>query len=106
MNRLFYITEDNLAVYKKTLAQVWNDGKMTVDEKELLHNLRKHLNVTEKERLLFEEEILKNTERDADGQVMEVYKVALEQALADGKITKDERVILEKIKKRFNIKDI
>lgn len=97
---------DDLEIYKKTLAQVWKDGRMTSDERDILHILRDCLNVTEKEHLNMEEEILEKVESSTDSQVIEVYKVALEQALADGKITKDERAILEKIKKRFNIKDV
>ena len=61
--------------------------------------------MTEKEHLVLEEEILRNVEGSGDRQAIEVYKVAMEQALEDGKITEDERAILEKIKKRFNIKE-
>ena len=97
---------DDLIIYKKALAQVWKDGRMTSDERELLHILRDCLNVTEKEHLTLEEEILVNVEKSADSQAIEVYKVALKQALEDGKITEDERAILERIKKRFNIKEV
>ncbi|MEE9151456.1 MAG: hypothetical protein V3U20_06465 [Thermoplasmata archaeon] len=97
---------DDLEIYKKALAQVWKDGRMTSDERDILHILRDCLNVSEKEHLVMEEKILENAEKSADSKVIGVYKVALEQALADGKITEDERAILEKIKKRFNLKDI
>ncbi len=97
---------DDLEIYQKALAQVWKDGRMTSDERDLLRILRDCLNVNEKEHLALEEDILKKIEKSADRHVKEVYKVAMEQALADGKITEDERAILEKIKKRFNLKDI
>ncbi|UCG68357.1 MAG: hypothetical protein JSV09_11125 [Thermoplasmata archaeon] len=97
---------DDLEIYKKALEQVWKDGRMTSDERDILHILRERLNVTDKEHLILEEEILESAEKGADRQVKAVYKVALEQALADGKITQDERDILEKIKKRFHIEDV
>lgn len=96
---------DDLQIYKKTLTQVWKDGKMSSDERDILHILRDCLNVSNKEHLVLEEEILENAEKSADVNAKEVYKVALAQALEDGKITEDERAILEKIKKRFKIKD-
>jgi len=97
------LKRDDLEIYKQALAQVWKDGRMTSDERDILHILRDCLNVSEKEHLTLEEEILEGVERSSDKHAREVYKVALEQALEDGKITKDERAILEKIKKRFNI---
>ncbi len=97
---------DDLAIYKETLTQVWKDGRMTSDERDILHILRDCLNITEQEHLILEEEILEKAEKSADGQAKEIYQVALEQALADGEITEDERAILENIKKRFNIKDL
>jgi hypothetical protein len=97
---------DDLAIYKETLTQVWKDGRMTSDERDILHILRDCLNVSEQEHLVLEEEILEKAEKSTDGQAKEIYQVALEQALEDGKITDDERAILEKIKNRFNIKDI
>jgi hypothetical protein len=96
---------DDLEIYKKALTQVWKDGRVTSDERDILHILRDCLNVSEKEHLTLEEEILEGVERSADNQALQVYKVALEQALEDGKITKDERAILEKIRKRFNIRE-
>ena len=97
---------NDLEIYKKTLEQVWKDGRMTSDERDILQILRERLNITEKEHLILEEEILESAEKSADRQVKAVYKVAMEQALADGKITQDERDILEKIKKRFHLEDV
>jgi DNA-binding MarR family transcriptional regulator len=99
------VKRDDLQIYKKALTQVWKDGKMSNDERDILHILRDCLNVSNKEHLALEEEILENAEKGADGQAKEIYKVALEQALEDGKITDDERAILEKIKKKFKIED-
>lgn len=100
------VKRDDLEIYKEALTQVWKDGRMTNEERDLLHILRDCLNVSEKEHLVLEEQIFENAKTSTDSNVMAVYKVALEQALADGKITKDERAILEKIKKRFNLGDI
>ena len=99
------VKRNDLEIYKQALTQVWKDGRMTSDERDILHILRDCLNVSEKEHLKLEEEILEGVERSSDKHAIEVYKVALEQALEDGKITKDERAILEKIRKRFNIRE-
>jgi DNA-binding MarR family transcriptional regulator len=99
------VKRNDLEIYKQALAQVWKDGRMTSDERDILHILRDCLNVSEKEHLALEEEILEGVERSSDKHAIEVYKVALEQALEDGEITKDERAILEKIRKRFNIRE-
>ncbi|ODS35442.1 MAG: hypothetical protein A7315_05575 [Candidatus Altiarchaeales archaeon WOR_SM1_79] len=96
---------NDLEIYKQALTQVWKDGRMTSDERDILHILRECLNVSEREHLALEEEIFDSVGKTLDKKAMEVYKVALEQALEDGKITKDERAILEKIKKRFKIRE-
>lgn len=94
-----------IKVYKKALIQAWKDGKMTSDERDLLRNLRASLNISEKKHSQLEEVILKNAAATSDIRALDVYKVALKQALADNKISEDERAILEKIKKNFNIID-
>jgi hypothetical protein len=94
-----------LVIYKKALAQAWKDGKMTRDERQLLQILRGSLNITETEHMKLEEELLNEVEKTGDLKIKEVYKVALEQALMDQKISDDERAILERIRNRFNIKD-
>ena len=96
---------DVLVIYKNALAQAWKDGKMTHDERELLRNLRESLCITEKEHLALEEEIFKDARETEDQQALAVYRVALEQALSDEKISRDERAILEKIRVRFNIQE-
>jgi hypothetical protein len=86
------------------LIQAWQDGKMTSDERDLLRNLRLSLGISEKKHVQLEEEILENIASTANSKALEVYNIALQQALADKRISKDERAILEKIKKHLNIK--
>ncbi len=97
--------DDRITIYQKALEQAWKDGKMTRSERDLLLNLRKSLNITEKQHLQYEEEILKDIKATVSSEVMEVYKIALKQALEDNRISPDERAILEKIRKHFNIKN-
>jgi len=92
-------------IYKKALEQAWKDGKITVSERDILLNLRKSLKISEKEHILIEKQILEKIKNNASIEALKVYKVALEQALSDNKISDDEKAILEKIKKEFNIKD-
>jgi hypothetical protein len=95
---------NNLTIYKRVLTQAWKDERITSDEREILQNLRESLNITQKNHLRLEEEILKKVEKKSDRKVIEVYQTVLEQALVDGKITEDEKAILEMIKKRFHIR--
>jgi hypothetical protein len=95
-----------IEIFKEALSQAWKDGNLTRNEKEILRNLRKRLNITDKERMQIEEEVLREIRLGAQNQIVEVYRVVLEQALADGKINEYERAILEKIKERFNIEDV
>jgi DNA-binding HxlR family transcriptional regulator len=95
-----------IEIFKESLTQAWRDGNLTRSEKEILRNLRKRLNITDKERMQIEEEVLREIKLGAQNQIVEVYKVVLEQALADGKINEYERAILEKIKERFHIEDL
>jgi hypothetical protein len=96
---------ERIKIYKNALIQAWKDGKMTSDERDLLRNLRSSLNISEKKHVQLEEEILKNAAATSDIRALEIYKVALKQALSDNRISEDERAILEKIKKNFNIAD-
>jgi len=98
--------DDRISIYRQALIQAWRDGKMTNDERELLVTLRKSLGITEKEHMQIEADILYEFEHTKDKHIREVYRVALEQALADQKISPDEKAILEEIKKRFRLKDI
>jgi len=96
---------DRLKIYKKALEQAWDDGKITKSEHDLLLNLRNSLNISEKEHLKIEKQILKNPNHKSSSEALKIYKIALEQALADNKISADEKAILDKIKEEFSIKD-
>jgi hypothetical protein len=95
---------DKLKIYEKALEQAWKDGKMSISELDMLSNLRDTLNISNKEHIQLQEKILENI-KNTSSEVLEVYRIALKQAMADNKISNDERAILEKIKKHFNIKD-
>ena len=94
---------DKRGVYSVALAQAWKDGKLTQDEKDILGVLRERLGIGEREHRAMEKEVLASHQQPPNDSVIEVYKVALQQALEDGTITEDEQAILDKIKKRFNI---
>jgi len=97
---------NRITIYKKALEQAWKDGKITRSERDLLINLRQNLKISEKQHLQLEEEILQNIKNTVSTEAMEIYKIALKQALLDNRISKDERAILEKIRKYFNITDL
>ena len=91
-------------IYKSALKQAWLDGKITVDEREMLEELRKVLNITPIEHRRLEVELAKDTPITSN-EKCEIYKIALKQALEDGIITTDERKILEELRTVLGISE-
>jgi hypothetical protein len=96
-------TKDNLLIYKKALEQAWKDGKMTMDEKQIINSLRKSLNISEYNHLKIEEEILNNLENSSDIEQKSKYKEILGKVIDENNITRDEKLLLKKILKRFDL---
>jgi hypothetical protein len=94
-------------IYRHTLLQVWKDGKASMDEKEILDELRKILKISEEDHTKMEEKIIKYA-YPVRRRLLEIYEAAYRQALKDKKITQDERAILEKLRDKLGIdpKDI
>jgi len=94
-----------LEIYRRALAQAWKDGKITLDERDLLRTLRDSLGVTMEQHRELEDEIIQDVEHGEGDEALVAYRVALEQAKADGVITEDEQAILDKIREHFNIEE-
>jgi hypothetical protein len=89
-------------IYRHTLLQVWKDGKASMDEKEILDELRKILRISEEDHTKMEEKIIKYA-YPVRRRLLEIYEAAYRQALKDKKITEDERAILEKLREKLGI---
>lgn len=95
--------KDNIEIYRRVLDQAWKDGVMTSDEMDILLTLKESLGISGREHALLEKDILEAMGDGINHQALEVYRAALEQALADGRLSKDEEAILDSIRKKFNI---
>ncbi len=88
-------------LYRLTLKQVWLDGILTDEEKLLMNNLQRILNISDTEHALLEEQVKKDLEFVAKN----TYQIVLEQAWQDGIVTEDEADMLESLRKGLNISE-
>jgi DNA-binding MarR family transcriptional regulator len=91
-------------IYWHTLLQVWKDGRASVDEEEILEELRKILSISDQEHIKMQEKIIKCAS-PVRKKLLDIYSVAYEQALEDEMITEDERRILEVLREKLGIGD-
>ncbi|UCE75350.1 MAG: winged helix-turn-helix domain-containing protein [Methanomassiliicoccales archaeon] len=89
-------------IYRHTLLQVWKDGRASVDEEEILEELRKLLGISEEEHIKMQERIIRYA-YPVRKKLLEIYSEAYEQALNDEQITEDERKILEILREKLSI---
>lgn len=89
-------------IYWHTLLQVWKDGRASVDEEEILEELRKILGISNEEHIKMQERIIRYA-YPVRKKLLEIYSAAYEQALKDEKISKDERAILEVLREKLGM---
>jgi DNA-binding MarR family transcriptional regulator len=89
-------------IYWHTLLQVWKDGRASVDEEEILEELRKILGISEHEHVTMQEKIIKYA-HPLRKKLLEIYSSAYTEALKDEQITEDERAILNVLKEKLAI---
>lgn len=89
-------------IYWHTLLQVWKDGRASVDEEEILEELRKILDISNEDHIKMQEKIIRYA-YPVRKKLLELYSAAYEQALKDEKISKDERAILEVLREKLGI---
>ena len=94
--------EEQLDLYKAALKKAWEDGVITPHEHQIIENLRLSMGITDDMHAILEAEV-KGEAKTRPG--LDAYKAALEQAWIDKVITKDERAILERLKKVLQITD-
>jgi len=88
-------------IYKAALKRAWKDSVITLDERAILEDLRVKLGISERDHRILEEEILDRLEVSRPN--IEIYKVALREALSDSKLTRDEKALLKKLRETLNI---
>ena len=92
-------------IYEQALQAAWQDGILTLDEMNLLKQLRKTLKISDKAHLQIQDKILLNkNKKPSNNKVEKLYDIILSEAVKDNRITKDEQAILNRVKKHLNIK--
>jgi DNA-binding IscR family transcriptional regulator len=89
-------------IYWHTLLQVWKDGRASLDEEEILEELRKILGISEHEHVTMQEKIIRYA-HPLRKKLLEIYSAAYTEALKDEQITEDERAILNVLKEKLAI---
>lgn len=90
-------------IYKKALSKAWEDQILTRDEESMLKELRNALSISESDHRKLQEEILDQQEYEEPFNKKELYDHIHQVALRDGIITRDERDILDELKKILGI---
>jgi DNA-binding MarR family transcriptional regulator len=91
-------------IYWHTMLQVWKDGKSSVDEEEILEELRGLLDISEEEHVSMQEKIIRYAS-PVRKRLLEIYSAAYRQALKDKHVTEDEKAILEVLREKLGIMD-
>lgn len=91
-------------IYWHTLLQVWKDGRASVDEEEILEELRKLLGISDEDHIRMQERIIRYA-YPVRKKLLEIYSAAYEQALKDEQISEDEKAILEVLREKLGIRE-
>jgi hypothetical protein len=91
-------------IYWHTLLQVWKDGRASVDEEDILKELRKILGISDEEHIRMQERIIRYAS-PVRTKLLDIYSAAYEAALKDDLITDDERALLEALRQKLGIKE-
>ncbi|UCG67941.1 MAG: winged helix-turn-helix domain-containing protein [Thermoplasmata archaeon] len=91
-------------IYWHTLLQVWKDGRASVDEEEILEELRKILGISNEDHIKMQEQIIRYA-YPVRKKLLEIYSAAYEQALKDEQLSEDEKAILEVLREKLGIEE-
>jgi len=94
--------EQDSDIYKRALHTAWKDGRVTATERFLVEELRKHLNITDEQHRILEEQIIRKLAQD-HMEFRRIYTKVLEVALADKMISGPEVAILEELRRVMRI---
>jgi hypothetical protein len=91
-------------IYWHTLLQVWKDGRASVDEEDILKELREILGISDEEHIKMQERIIRYAS-PVRKKLLDIYSAAYEAALKDDLITEDERALLEALRQKLGLKE-
>ena len=94
--------EQDTEVYKRALQTAWRDGRVTATERFLVEELRKHLNITDEQHRILEDQIVHKLAQD-HMEFRRIYRKVLEVSLADKVISGPEVEILEELRRVMRI---
>lgn len=99
------VTMDRLKIYESVMNKVWSDGRITPDEQNILQEMRSILNISDEENRAIERKYLERSLELISRTRMDIYREILSISLKDGKISDDEKAILEGMAKALNLSD-
>jgi hypothetical protein len=85
--------------YTRAVMTAWKDGRVTATERLLVEQLRDHLGISREEQERIESQVLEEVLENRSG----IYRAVAEEAVEDGPITKDERELLEVLRKKLGL---
>lgn len=87
-------------LYAAALVQAWRDGHLSLDEREMLQEMRRVLGIPAKVHEAIETRIAQAQKENVDPNVKasDIYKATLEESMKDGIITEDENAILRRLR--------
>ena len=94
--------EQDTDIYKRALQTAWRDGRVTATERFLVEELRKHLNITDEQHRILEDQIVHRLAQD-HMEFRRIYRKVVEVSLADKVISGPEVVILEELRRVMRI---
>jgi hypothetical protein len=94
--------EQDTDIYKRALQTAWRDGRVTATERFLVEELRKHLNITDKQHRILEDQIVRRLAQD-HMEFRRIYRKVIEVSLADKVISGPEVAILEELRRVMRI---
>lgn len=94
--------EQDTDIYKRALQTAWRDGRVTATERFLVEELRKHLNITDEQHRILEDQIVHRLAQD-HMEFRRIYRKVLEVSLADKVISGPEVAILEELRRVMRI---
>jgi len=88
-----------LEEYTRAVMTAWKDGRVTATERLLVEQLRDNLGISREEQERIESKVLEDVLENRTG----IYAAVAQEALEDGPITKDERELLEALRKKLGL---
>lgn len=94
--------ENQINAYRATMKKAWEHGAPTLQQHQVLENIKKELSIPDEVQQQIETEFFRNV---SDEYRIKTYKAVLLQAWSDETISDDEQAIIDRLKSVLRITD-